>query len=142
MYLCSVIVKVLHKFSAIVLSLLVLFSTLSFTVEKHFCGNTLIDVAVFSQVEKCAMEAYEIEKTAITKKSCCKDEVKVIQGQDELNLKSFDDLKFSEQVFLVAFTHSYNNLFEYLPELIIPFKEYSPPKIVRDIHVLDEVYLI
>lgn len=136
------IAKVIHKISAIVLSLLVLFSTLSFTVEKHFCGDTLIDVAVFSQAEKCAMESYQMESGAITKKSCCKDEVKVIQGQDELNLKSFDDLKFSDQVFLVAFTHSYSNLFDYLPELIIPFKDYNPPKIVRDIHVLDEVYLI
>ena len=136
------ITQITYKFTAVILSLLVLFSTLSFTIEKHFCGDVLIDVAVFAPAEKCAMEAFEMEMATITKKSCCKDEVKVIQGQDELNFKTFDDLKFSEQVFLLAFTHSYKNLFEGLPEHVIPFKHYHPPKIVRDIQVLDEVYLI
>ena len=42
------------------LALLVLFSTVSFTIEKHFCGDILVDVAVFTEVEKCAMEAEEI----------------------------------------------------------------------------------
>lgn len=142
MYLCIVIKQITYKFTAVGLSLLVLFSTLSFTIEKHFCGDVLVDVAVFTQAEKCAMEAYEMEMAAITKKNCCKDEIKVIHGQDELTFKKFDDLKFSEQVFLLAFTYTYKDLFQGLPEQVIPFKGYNPPKIIRDIHVLDEVYLI
>ena len=71
------------------LALMVLFSTVSFTVEKHFCGDVLVDVSVFTDVEKCAMEAMEMKQ----KKSCCKDEVDVLKGQDELKFNSFEEKK-------------------------------------------------
>ncbi len=136
-YLCKVKVAVLHKVFSVSLAILVLFSTVSFTVEKHFCGDTLIDVSVFTEAQKCDME-----QTTITKKTCCKDTVDVIKGQDELTLKKFENLTFHQQVFLATFTYAYVNLFEDLPRQIIPHKNYSPPNIVRDIHVLDEVYII
>ena len=79
----AVMIKnILHKGFCTVMALLVLVSTLSFTVEKHFCGNTLIDVSLFSEADKCDMEMMEMELAKITKKSCCKDVVDVIEGQD------------------------------------------------------------
>ncbi|WP_298237861.1 hypothetical protein [uncultured Algibacter sp.] len=120
------------------LALLVLFSTVSFTVEKHFCGDVLVDVSVFADVEKCAMEAMEMKQ----KKSCCKDEVEVVKGQDDLKFSSFEDLDFEQEQFLTAFAYSYINLFEGLPKQIIPHKDYSPPNLIQDIQVLDEVFLI
>ena len=74
------------------MALLVLFSTVSFTVEKHFCGDTLVDVSVFSEAQKCGMEAMEI----LQKKTCCKDEIDIVKGQDELKVSSFDDLDFNK----------------------------------------------
>ena len=120
------------------LALLVLFSTVSFTVEKHFCGDVLVDVSVFTDVEKCAMEAMEMKQ----KKSCCKDEVDVVKGQDELKFNSFEDLDFEQQQFLTAYAYSCINLFEGLSKQIIPHKDYSPPNLIQDIQVLDEVFLI
>ena len=120
------------------MALLVLFSTVSFTIEKHFCGDVLVDVSVFSEVEKCASEAEEI----IAKMDCCKDTVDVIQGQDELTLKAFDDLDFEQQVFVTTFAFSYLNLFQGLPKEIIPHKDYSPPNLVFDIQVRDQVFII
>ncbi|WP_120200320.1 HYC_CC_PP family protein [Ichthyenterobacterium magnum] len=122
------------------MALLVLLSTVSFTVEKHYCGDALIDASVFSEVEKCASEAYEIELEKITKKPCCKDVVDVIEGQDELQKTSFDDL--DQQLFLTAYFKSYKNLFEGLPNHVIPHKDYSPPNLVFDIQLLDAVFLI
>ncbi|MFG6686546.1 hypothetical protein ACGK9U_08195 [Mariniflexile sp. HNIBRBA6329] len=124
------------------LALLVLFSTVSFTIEKHFCGDVLIDVAVFTEAEKCAMEAFEKEQEAITKKICCKDEVDVVQGQDDLRLTSFDDLDFQQQLFITTFSYAFVNLFESLEKHIIPHKDYSPPNLVADIQVLDQVFII
>lgn len=124
------------------MALLVLFSTVSFTVEKHYCGDALIDVSVFSEVEKCASEAYEIELEKITKKPCCKDVVDLVKGQDELQKTSFDDLNLDQQLFLTAYLQSYKNLFEGLPQHVIPHKNYSPPNLVFDIQVLDQVFLI
>ena len=120
------------------MAILVLFSTVSFTVESHYCGEILVDVSIFAEADKCAMESMEM----IQKKTCCKDEVDVIQGQDELNVVSFEDLDLGQQQFLVAFAQSYLNLFESLPKQIIPHKDYVPPNLIYDIQVLDEVFLI
>ncbi|WP_250434786.1 HYC_CC_PP family protein [Hanstruepera flava] len=129
---------VIHRIFSVGMALLVLFSTVSFTVEKHYCGDVLVDVSVFAEVEKCASEAEEM----LAKMDCCKDTVDVIQGQDELSFKTFNDLDFEQQVFLTSFTYSYLNLFEGLPEQIVPFKNYSPPNLVADIRVLNQVFTI
>ena len=47
----------LHKIFSLSMALLVLMSTVSVTIEKHFCGDHLVDVAIFSDAEKCGMEA-------------------------------------------------------------------------------------
>ena len=135
---------ILHKIFSVNLAILVLLSTVSFTVEKHFCGDRLVDVAVFSDVERCGgMEASNSETTSVTKKSCCKDTLDVIEGQELNNIKVSNDWDFDkQQLFVATYLYSYANLFEGLPEQIIPFKDYSPPNLIYDIHVLDEVYLI
>lgn len=132
----------LYKTSSILLALLVLFSTVSITVEKHFCGDVLIDVAVFKEAQKCTMEAFEMEQALITKKNCCKDILEIVKGQDEMKMSNFEDLHIDQQLFLESFVYSYVNLFEGLSQCIIPHKNYSPPNLVEDIHILDQVFLI
>ena len=124
------------------MAFLVLLSTVSFTVEKHFCGDHLIDVAVFSKAEKCGTETMAVQMSEMTKKSCCKDVVDLIEGQDELKINPFDELDHDTQDFVVAFLVSYNNLFEGLPEQIVPFQNYSPPQLIVDRTIWHEVYLI
>ena len=121
-----------------ILAILVLFSIVSFTIEKHYCGDVLVDVSVFTEAEKCGMEALEI----LQKKTCCKDEINVVLGQDELKFSSFEDLDFTQQQFVTTFIYTYVNLFEGLSQQIIPHKDYSPPNLVTDIQVLDQVFTI
>lgn len=128
----------LHKGFSLLLSFLVLFSTLSFTVEKHFCGETLVDVSIFSEVEKCGMQAMEMAQ----KKSCCKDEIDLVKGQDELKFSTFEDLHLSLQQFIASFGYTYINLFESLEKQIVPHKDYSPPNLVKNIQLLDQVFII
>ncbi|WP_369997583.1 hypothetical protein [Winogradskyella sp.] len=131
-----------HKIFSVALSFLVLFSTLSLTVEKHFCGDILIDVAIFTESEKCAMEAFEMEKEKITKMSCCKDEIDILDGIDQITTTSFEDLDKIQKQVLVAYTYSYVNQFEGLAEKVFPHQHYEPPKLIRDINVLHETFLI
>ncbi|TGV02485.1 HYC_CC_PP family protein [Flavivirga rizhaonensis] len=135
-------IKLLHKGFSMFLALLVLFSTVSFTIEKHFCGDVLVDISIFTEVDKCAMETYEIALEKITKKPCCKDVVDVIEGQNELKFSSFEDLDFEQQQIFASYIYTYFSLFEELPKLTIPHKDYSPPNLVTDIHVLDQVFII
>lgn len=138
LYFCIVIKTILHKIFSVNLALIVLFSTVSFTIEKHYCGDVLVDVSMFVEADKCAMEALEM----LQKKTCCKDEVDVVKGQDELKVSSFEDLDFEQQQFVTAFVYAYINGFESLPKQTIPHKDYSPPNLVADIQVLDQVFII
>ena len=131
-----------YKISSFSLALLVLVSTVSFTIEKHFCGNVLVDVAVFTEAQDCSGMISNDSKATFKKKSCCKDEVSIMKGQDELKVQSFDDIRFNQQLFLTTYVYSYVNLFEGLPQLVIPHKDYSPPNLVRDIQAIDQVFLI
>lgn len=107
---------------ASLLALLVLVSTVSFTVDKHFCGKMLVDTAVFSEAHTCGMEMGSDGLAGMEEDSCCKDQKIQIEGQDELK-RSFDDLDLQKQLFVASFTYSYFNLFESLPGGQIPFVE-------------------
>ncbi|MBT8304642.1 MAG: hypothetical protein KJP09_09250 [Bacteroidia bacterium] len=126
----------LHRSLSVALALFVMMSTLSFAFEKHFCGNKLVDVALFTEAKGCGMEI-----PSNTENTCCKDEVDLVKGQDQLKL-NFQDFDLELQQFVATFIYTYINLFEGLQEQVIPFKEYSPPNLHYDRQVLFETYLI
>lgn len=121
------------------MALVVLFSTLSFTVESHYCGENLIDTAIFTKAKWCGGDV--TDKTTVLK-SCCKNKVEVIKGQDQLKLNNFDDLDGNTQLLLTAYFSSFQALFTTLAKQIIPHSSYAPPTLIYDIHVLDETFLI
>lgn len=131
--------KAVQKSLSTLLALLVLVSTFSFTVEKHFCGSILVDKAIFSEAVDCGMDMHP--EMAATEDSCCKNEKTSVEGQDELKI-SFNSLDLDQQVFLTTFTQTFISLFEGTPVEVIPFKDYSPPLLVADIQVLGQVFLI
>lgn len=134
--------KGFQKSVSTVLALLVLVSTFSFTVDKHFCGSFLVDQAVFSKASTCGMELHSNSETDLMDQdTCCRNQNITVEGQDELKI-SFNSMDFDQQVFIAAFTFSFNELFEGLPQQVIPYKNYTPPLIVKDIPVLNDTFLI
>ncbi|WP_240893468.1 MULTISPECIES: hypothetical protein [unclassified Mesoflavibacter] len=125
----------LQKIFSFLLALLVLFSTLSFTVKKHYCGSHLVDTAVFSKVKKCS--GFEVAP-----KPCCKDDVTVVKGQDQLKFDKFSDLDFNTQFVFTAYLYAYISQAVSLPKQNIPHQYYSPPNLVVDLQVLHDVYII
>ena len=128
---------------SLVMAFVVLFSTMSFTMNMHYCGGTLVETAIFQKAKGCGMEMEKpaIEGCSITKKNCCDDKQLAIEGQDELQLQ-FDKITFEQQVFIASFVHTYINLFEGLDSNVSSYKEYKPPLVVRQIFKIDETYLI
>ncbi len=129
---------ILHKIFTILLALFVLLSTVSFTVKKHYCGNVLVDASIFAEAETCEMETFE----ELQSRGCCKDEVQLVKGQDELKMSLFDHVEFEQQKVLVSFVFSYINLFKILEKEVVPHKNYAPPNLVNDIQVLNNTFLI
>jgi hypothetical protein len=134
----------LNKIIAVSMSIVVLLSTMSFTVSQHYCGDYLVDSALFSKAESCGMEMEKPSPNkdcSLTKKNCCSDILTQIDGQSELKI-DVAHLNFEQQVFVAALSYSYIQLFEGIEENSVPFKYYSPPLLVKDLQLLDEVFLI
>ena len=134
----------LFKISSVLMAFIVLFSTISFSISEHYCGDHLVDRSLFSTAESCGMEmekSLAIGDCNIQKNNCCKDVVKLYKGQDDIKTNPID-LNSSQQILVASFIYSYINLFEGLEENIIPFKEYSPPFLITNIQVINETYLI
>jgi len=134
--------KGFYKSISTVLALLVLVSTFSFTIDKHFCENFLVDHAIFSMATSCGMDMDSHSGTdSMDQDNCCTNQSISVNCQDELKT-SFQMPDLNQQLFLTAFTYSYINLFEGLPQQVNPFKYYTPPLIVKDIPVLNDTFLI
>ena len=132
------------KISCFIMALFVLFSTFSFTVEKHFCGEFLVDIAYFGHAENCSGELTidNCEAGPVNKmKDCCKDEVQKFEGQDDLKL-SFNDFDLDQQLILVAFSASFTIVFEGSTSGIVSNEYYPPPLLIKDRVILHEVFLI
>ncbi|PCJ98961.1 MAG: hypothetical protein COA50_00680 [Flavobacteriaceae bacterium] len=121
------------------MALFLLVSTTSWTVEKHYCMGRLMDIAIFQEAEGCGMQLLDAEENI--EMNCCSDEVTFVEGLDDLKI-TFNDLSSDQQLFIAAYTHSYFGLFDVVLEQPVPNKDYPPPILVRDIQVLDQVFII
>ncbi len=103
----------------------------------------LASYSLLGPVEGCEMPMSENsdDNTSLTKIPCCNDVIEIIEGTNS-ELKISKELSSSTIQFTAAFFISYSNLFEGLPENIIPFRNHSPPLLTKDIQVLHETYLI
>jgi hypothetical protein len=135
--------QVLHKIMSFAMAVVVLFSTLSFAVNMHYCGGTLVETAMFHKAKGCGMEMQKpsTKGCAITKKSCCNDKQLVVDGQDELQLH-VDTISLEQHLFLASFVHTYINGFEGLDKNLTSYEVYKPPLVIRQLYKLDETYLI
>ena len=136
--------QVFHKTLAISMSFVVLFSTMSFTINMHYCGDTLVETALFQKAKGCGMEMDGLpanSECSVVKKGCCSEEQFTMQGQDELQL-TFDKLSFEKQLFVTTFLYAYIQLFEGVENYVTSYEDYPPPVVTKQIYKLDETYLI
>ena len=131
--------KTIRKITALLMAIVVLLTTTSFTISMHYCQGELIHTAIFQKAHSCGMEMNMSDE--MKKKGCCDDKEIHIEGQYELKLP-VADMNFDQQVFVIAFVHSYIELFQTTEDRKNTFFDYPPPFIVRQIFKLDETYLI
>ena len=130
----------LHKTGATLLAFLLLFSTLSFSVNMHFCGRSLVDLRLFHQAEGCGMA---MDDGLMEAMGCCSEHGVVVLGQDSLELPVSLALQPPPAIWVLPTGGPIlAALLEPLRDTFIPFKEYSPPKLTRNISVQQQVFLI
>ncbi|WP_405412754.1 HYC_CC_PP family protein [Maribacter sp. Asnod1-A12] len=135
--------NLLHKLFSVSMALLLLLSTISWTVEKHMCMGRVMDVALFNEAKDCCMDSNSVVKGSLGIESahCCNNEAFTMQGQNDLT-HDFSKFDFSQQVFLVSFTSTYLGLFEDYVEKKIIFNSYPPLILAEDLNILHQVFLI
>ena len=138
--------KVFLNTGSVALAFILLFSTLSFTVDKHYCGSSLIGHGVFSPAKKCKSEmvSCSAEKSfhmAKEKDFCCSNKKESIDGQDELKISSFS-FDPVQSNYLIPLSFILPRLIPELPLKAIPSLYYKPPLLVADIQVIDQIFLI
>ncbi len=122
------------------MTLVILLSTMSFTVSMHYCEGELIDTAIFQKAHSCGMDMGD--ESTMKKNGCCDDKEIHIEGQDELTLP-IADLNTDQEYLVISFVQSYIHLFQAVEYRNNTFSDYPPPTfIVRQIFKLDETYLI
>lgn len=134
----------LQKILSFSLATLVLMTTMSFTVDMHYCGDALIDISLFHNADTCGMEKQPSENECGNENpddTCCSDEQIVLENQDSIKT-SLETFPVGQQIFVATLFYSYINLFEGLDKNIVPFRDYTPPFFKRDIQKLHETYLI
>ncbi len=137
--------QILHKTGSILLAFIVLFSSFSFTVHKHICGGEIADTSFFLEADSCGMEMdlcknNSSQEENIKQEPCCNDHSEIIQGNHN-NQQAQQALELPQAQFLAAFIVSYISLFDEVKNAP-SYNEYSPPLVVKNIHKLDETYLI
>jgi hypothetical protein len=137
---------IIHKISAILMAVVVVFTTMSFSVSMHYCGEMLVNYSFTHTVEGCGMDNMATATSSscdevLSKKSCCSDEQLIVEGQDEVKV-TWDSFSLDQQQLLVVHTYSYIALFLGEEQKETPVKAHAPPLIVDDIYLLDQSFLL
>ncbi len=133
-----------HRLLSFSLTLIVFFSTMSFTVVSNYCADDLVDFSFFDNASWCNdMQDDSFSKACeISEVPCCSSDQLVVEGMEDLHKVSFESLTLDQQLFVATFTYAYLSLFEDLDQDRTPFVNYNPPLLVMDILLLDQTFLI
>jgi len=123
----------LKKVSHSILSALLLFSTIGMVVSKHYCGTTLVSIAVDKEADSCCGDA-----------DCCHNENQYYNLEEDFSvpqisnvpvLAEFDIIGFELMNEFLTETHESKN--------IIPaFTDLPNPPTIQETLALKQLYLL
>ena len=144
-----------YRIVALPLAFLMLFTSVGFSADLHYCQGHLKSISVFGKAKNCHEMAKEantcphhqkkIEQTKACsedQKDCCENKVVHIQLDQDQQIKHLD---FTLNQALQQFAITYLAVFFFypLPEKVAPqYNHYRPPPITRDIPVLLQSFLL
>jgi hypothetical protein len=128
----------INKITSFLVAFLVLFSTFSFTVDRHYCGGFLVAVSYSGETEVCKSDVNDF---SVKVKGCCSDEVQTIEGQDELQIHVSKRLATKAQFIATDFIFHRILFVDEFPEHNT-YKEFSPKNVPINYQVLHQSFLI
>jgi len=135
--------KVFQKILTSGLATIVLLSTFSYSVSKHYCLNRLVDTSFLTKAESCTPVNSAIDDCESFKavKSCCDNEHILVEGLDNFHFEKYVQLEFD-----VDYSYS-PQIFDFKKIILVAKRKtlyfsYKPPPFYKSIYQLNESYLI
>jgi hypothetical protein len=134
--------KTFKAISGLLLALLVLVSSTSFTVGMHFCMGKVKSIALFTKAEVCEKERSQPPCHRHASKPCCEDETVVHRSDDfktsisESYFTAPVPAEIQQHMLLIA------EIIPTAPASTFPYFNYDPPLRSCDITVEHRVFLI
>lgn len=134
----------MKKFLSVILSSVILFISMGFTVSSHICGVERIKtvLSIGNTDVSCGMETTkkDCSHDKQMNSNCCQDEFQKMQLNDD----------YTKVITFKNFTPDFTIIFVALLFNILPtenvqtfsYKNYLPPPLVKDIKVLVQSFLI
>ena len=134
---------IIKKIIASILSFIVLFSSMSFAIDEHICGDQVMDVSYFGNADNCGMEEVKINSNNSVLKgdNCCLDQITLFQSSifNIENSTSLHNLEFQFLPWNLGLYVGFQVINSFKLEY---YKDFSPPDINIDFQVLHQVFLI
>lgn len=135
--------KALKTIFSSLLALLVLLSSISFTIDKHICMGRVQSVAILHDAAPCGMELFaQSGENLSMMEGCCKSEQTVIEG-NEHQVKTLKPVAVEYQSEWVATLSHVIETFDL--ESASSYSSsplYKPPLLDQDVPVLIQSFLI
>ena len=130
----------MKKAFSVLLSFIILLSSTSFSLSAHYCGQQLVDIALFGEAEACPMtkeKACESDKMP-----CCADRDIIIEGEDFLASKQLSKQEIKNTEVLIASLNYPIKLLVLNEFSVYTLENYNPPLIDREIPILIQSFLL
>ena len=130
---------IVKQISTTLLSFIVLFSSMSFAIDEHYCGNNLMDVSYFGDADNCGSEEVTMNSSSssVKQNNCCKDETTLLESSI-FNKEKFINLQHVDAEVLFFKANSYLGTYKDIAIEIEYYTDFSPPDIAQDIQVLHQ----
>ncbi len=141
--------RILH----ITLAFLVFVSSAGFTLNSHFCQNTLQSAAIFFTPENCHERAAHCATNAVKSccskdkntcsesedKDCCQDKSQFVKADIDFTPFAVDEFQLDLFTFLPSPISIHFETI--LTDKLIRFNNYIPPPLIRNIPLLFQSFL-
>lgn len=135
--------KIITTFVSTFLAIVVLLSTMSFTVNIRYCDDNIVATTLNSEHDPCQTDILnELEDCCIPKKDCCQEAEIIFDGQEEIRVQGPQKIKIDSYIYLVfPIEHTFAPEIKNTLDSLV-YSSYSPPFITKDRPILHQVFLI
>lgn len=137
----------MKKFLSISLCFILLFSNLGLAMATHYCGGQAVKtgLTIGHGHLDCGMPDMDMDseesKQGINANNCCENQYQFLEVEDDYR-SSLVQITFNPDFAFLVFAHSLFSVELAQKSSKVKYSHYSPPLLLRDIPVLNQIFII